>query len=88
MEQEKKIIACTQCKGIGLVQRLNTDGSPYLYHGKPLTETCPLCEGTGRLLQVITIELYRIPVENNVIDEPQPQKKRGILNGIFKKNKN
>lgn len=88
MEQEQQIITCPQCKGIGIVQRLNNDGTPYMYHGRPLTEPCPSCDNTGRLLKVITVEYYKLPVDNQIIDEPQPQKKRGILNGLFAKNKN
>lgn len=61
MEQIRDVVICPQCKGAGQVYRLNKDGTPYMMHGKPVLEYCPVCDGEGRLLRITTVEYMRIP---------------------------
>lgn len=88
MEQKKNVIICPQCKGAGRVYRLKKDGTPYLERGQPILEYCPLCDGEGRLLQIITVEYARLP--SAIVDTQNNQYKSGLdkLKEKFQSRKN
>lgn len=83
MEVKRDVVVCPACKGVGQTYKLNQNGTPYMYHGKPLLEPCAMCNGEGRLIRQTTIELFQIPT--TIVDsEPQPEKS-GLINSIKSK---
>lgn len=86
MEQKQDVVVCPACKGVGQEYRLNKDGTPYVVHGKAVTQPCHMCGGEGRLIRRITIELFQIPT--TVIDAAPESEKAGLVDKIktkFKK---
>lgn len=80
VEQTRDVVICPQCKGAGQVYRLSKDGTPYMLHGQPVLEFCPVCDGEGRLIRVTTVEYMRIPT--NIVDEDTSGKKQSVFNKI------
>lgn len=83
MEVKRDIVVCPSCKGVGQTYKLNNNGSPYMYHGKPLLEPCSMCNGEGRLIRQTTIELFQIP--STIVEADTPQEKSGLLGSIKSK---
>lgn len=77
LEQKREIVVCPQCKGIGKVAKLNTDGSYYISRGEPVLELCPSCDGERVVLKQETIEYFRMSPQ--IIQEETEKK------GMFKK---
>lgn len=73
MEQKQDVVVCPACKGVGKEYRRNRDGTPYLIHGKAVTQPCSVCGGEGRLLRRITIEYFQIP-QTIINASPEPEK--------------
>lgn len=83
MEVKRDIVVCPCCKGIGQTYHQNKDGTPYMYHGKPLLEPCSMCNGEGRLIRQTTIELFQIPT--TIVDSETRPEKTGLLGSIKSK---
>ena len=50
----EKIIICSECKGEGLIHRIELTDYHNRYHDE-WTEKCPRCKGSGRLLETTKI---------------------------------
>lgn len=81
-EEQRDIILCRQCRGTGKVPRRNSDGSLYVLHGKPVADTCPVCDGTGRLLRIINIRYSKI-TPAVIEDSTENGKTEGLLGRIY-----
>lgn len=83
MEQSREVIICPQCKGVGQAYRLSKTGTPYMAHGKPVLEICPLCDGEGRLLRITTIEYLQIPT--HIVNSQDRNDKHNVLKKLKEK---
>lgn len=83
MDVKKDVVVCPNCKGVGQTYKLNQNGTPYIYHGKPLLEPCPMCNGEGRLIRQITVELFQIPT--SIVDSELQPEKTGLFDSIKSK---
>ncbi len=73
-KQERRMIVCPKCQGMGQVYKLKKDGTPYTILGNPQIIECEYCNGEKVVLEQITTEHFFI--SSNIIEE----EKKGFFN--------